>query len=139
MTVANASDVPDKPHSTCDNFKALSNLPTMSPLKAAAQCGLLKKVKELLKGGADPNDSKETRTPLMVAVLGPRYRIARLPKDHPDYGTGTKNIVVDPVQLEIIKELLKAGAKVDAKTIRRHGKTLHSDPDCSSKMHYLTS
>jgi len=98
---AEIRQVPD-----CDNLEARPWSPrdrlNQSPLGAAAQCGLLERVKELLAGGADPNGVSPQGiptkfTPLIHAVTQPT-----LPKE---------TLHVD--QIEIIEELLQAGAGIN--------------------------
>jgi len=83
-------------------YTDLLNDGVRTPLEAAAECGLLKNVKELLDGGADP-DGKNLLpyTPLIYAVQGPLT----------GEGYGATQQVES--RIEIIKELLQAGADIE--------------------------
>merc|ERR1711990_221477 len=113
--VVNADIPPPPPGPKCDNFTAFTQHKILTPLTAAAQCGFLKKVRELLKGGADPNEQvvgkvrfpEDIRRPLIYAVNGPLMR------DGPYINT--EDVEFEPDQLKIIKELLKAGADIEAR------------------------
>merc|ERR1711990_1309039 len=114
--VVNADIPPPPPGPKCDNFTAFTQHYRLTPLTAAAECGFLKKVRELLKGGADPNEQvfnnkvvfpEDIRRPLIYAVNGPLIRNGRY--------INTEDVESEPDQLKIIKELLKAGADIEAR------------------------